>query len=95
MTHNYPKARKLFEKYFNTACDPWTLTDDELREDKRRFMYAVTHHIEEDIKLYTDYLEEEKHYVCEPMPDAKSKVWDFDMMREYDALIEEIKNFEN
>ena len=94
MAHNYVKARKLFEKYFNMVCDPWTLNDEELRQDKRFFMYAVTHKTE-DIKLYTDYIEEEKHYACDPTPDAKSRVWDFNLMREYDELINEIKNFEN
>lgn len=92
---NYVKARKLYEKYFNLVCDPWTMGDTELQQDKRMFMRAVTHKIVEDIKLYTDYIKEEKHYVCEPYPNAKSKVWDFDMMREYDALIDEIVNFEN
>lgn len=95
MKHNYPKARELFEKYFYLVDDPWTMLDEELRQVKRDFMYVVTHHIAEGIKPYTDYIEEQKHYVCEPCPTDKSKVWDFDLMREYDALIAEIENFEN
>lgn len=92
---NYVKARKLYEKYFNLVCDPWCATDDEVREDKRFFMKSVTRKDTEGLQPYIDYIKEEKHYVCEPYPNAKSKVWDFDMMREYDALIDEIVNFEN
>lgn len=95
MKHNYVKAKALYEKYYNMVCDPWTMGDTEYQQERRIFMRAVTHNIKEDIKLYTDYIREEKHYVCEPYPDAKSKVWDFDLMREYDALVEEIENFEN
>ena len=95
MKYNYTKAAAIFEKHYNLCCDPWTLGSDEKQQERRNFMRALTRHDKDYIKLYTDFIQETKHDVCEPWPGAKSRVYDFDLMREYDELINEIENFEN
>lgn len=93
--YNYKKASEIFERFYDLCCDPWTMGDDEKQTERRCFMRALTRKDEELIKTYTDYADDTKHYVCDPHPSDKSKVWDFEQMREYDELINDIVNFEN
>ena len=95
MKYNYVKASKVYEKMFNLCVDPWELDDREKQEERRRFMYALTRKNKEFLQPYLEYIIECRICVCEPYPNAKSRCWDFDKMREYNALIEEIENFEN
>ena len=94
MKYNYLKADKLFKKYFDLCVDPWTLTDTEKQEGRRYFLRAVTRQ-NEDISDIIDFIENERDCVCIPCPSDKSQVWDFDEMRKYNDLIEEIRNFTN
>ena len=93
MKYNYKKASEIFRKFFDLCCDPWTLSDDEKQQERRLFMRELTR--KEDMTNYLDYIQETKECVCIPFENAKSKVWDFDLMREYDSLAAEIANFNN
>ena len=94
MKYNYKKASELFKKDFDLCVDPWTLTDTEKQEGRRFFLRAVTRQ-NEDLSDIIDFIENERDCVCVPCPSDKSQVWDFDEMRKYNDLIEEIRNFTN
>lgn len=91
--YNYKKASEIFKRFFDLCVDPWTLTDTEKQQNRREFMWCLTR--KADMSNYLEYIEEVKENVCVPCEGMKSRMWDFDSMREYDSLIEEIKNFAN
>ena len=91
--YNYKKASEIYQRFFDLCCDPWTLSSEEKQRERRNFMHTLTR--KEDATIYINYIEEEKDYVCVPCEGLKSRMWDFDSMREYDSLIDEIRNFEN
>ena len=93
--YNYLKAGKIYDKMFNMCCDPWELDDSEKQHARRDFMNALTRKNKEYLQPYIDYIVETRICVCEPYPNAKSKCWDFDLMRQYNELINEIETFEN
>ena len=91
--YNYKKASDVYRKFIDLCVDPWTLTDEEKQKDRREFMWCLTRG--EDMSNYLEYIEETRECVCIPCEGLKSRMWDFDMMRKFDALIQEIKNFRN
>lgn len=95
MKFNYTKASKIWDEFFDLCGDPWTTGDEEKQQERRLFLRVLTRKIKSEIETYIDFIKDEKHYVCEPYPNDKSKVWDFDLMRQYDSLIAKIENFEN
>ena len=94
MKFNYCLAGDIFADFFNLCIDPWTLGTDEKQKERREFMRALTRGDEKYIQLYLDYIEEEKNIVCK-YDTGTSKYFDFDLMKEYDAIIKAIKTFNN
>lgn len=95
MKYNYKKASEVFERFYNLCCDPWTLGSDEKQQERRNFMRALTRDYKEDKEMYVNYIKEEKECVCVPVEGVKSRMWDFDLMREYDSIIDAIVSFQN
>ena len=95
MKYNYKKASEVFKRFYDLCVDPWTLSDSEKQQDRRNFMRALTHGYKEDIEMYLDFIKEEKECVCVPVEGVKSRMWDFDLMREYDNLINDIMVYQN
>lgn len=94
MAYNYTKAAKIFDDMFNLCCNPWTLSDDEKQQARRDFMRALTRGDADAIKSFIDFVTDEKTAVCS-YETEKTRFYDFDMMREYDDIINAIKNFKN
>ena len=77
----------LFERIYNEVCDPWTLTDDEKEQEKKNFYDALE---SGDIWDYVRSIEETRDCVCRP--DGVHGCYDFEEMRKFDCLIEELKS---
>ena len=94
MKYNYVKAGEIFARFFNLCVSPWDLTNTEKQKNRREFMRMLTRKFEEGLKPYIEFIEEERNSVC-IMDDGKSRMVDFDMMKEYNDLIADIKGFTN
>jgi len=77
----------LFERMYNEVCDPWTLTEDEKEQERTIFYEALD---SGDIGDYVRSLEETRDCVCRPY--GVHGCYDFEEMRKFDCLIEELKD---
>ena len=87
--YNYTGASDLFKLYYETRVDPWELDENERRTERREFMRCVTRG---DIKQYLDYVNECLEDV-RPVADAKSRCYDFELMRDYEQVKQAIIDF--
>ena len=78
----------LFERIYDEVCDPWTMTEDEKEEEKKCFFKALE---TGDIWDYVKSIEETRDCVCKPS-DGVHGCYDFEEMRKFDCLIEELTN---
>lgn len=78
----------LFERIYNEVCDPWTLTEDERKEEEKTFYEALN---SGDIDQYIKSIEETRDCVCRP--DGVHGCYDFEEMRKFDCLIDELKSY--
>ena len=88
--YDYTGAAALWSEFYNLACDPWDFDTLERQQIRREFMRAVTRHT--DIKVYIDHLYELID-MARPVPDAKSRCYDFDYERGLENMIYNIKTF--
>ena len=77
----------LFERMYDAVCDPWTLTEDEKEEEKKCFFEALN---SGDIADYVESIEETRDCICRPF--GVHGCYDFEEMRKFDCLIEELKS---
>lgn len=87
--YNYRGASDLFWNYYNTMVDPWELDENERRTERREFMRCVTRG---DISQYLDYVNECLEAV-RPVADAKSRCFDFELMRDYEQVKQALIDF--
>ena len=87
--YNYTGASDLFKLYFDTMVDPWELDENERRQARRDFMRDVTRG---DISQYINYIDECLEDV-RPVEDAKSRCFDFELMRDYEQVKQALIDF--
>ena len=94
MKYNYKKASEIYKAYFDTFCDCWNDTKEEIRKERRTFMRSLTRLNKSDIDFYIKFalqvIEEMR-----PIEDAKSRCYDFEYEREAEKIIDDIRNFVN
>lgn len=76
----------LFERMYNEVCDPWTLTDDEKEQERKQFYECLNLG---DVHEYIESIEEIRDSICRP--DGVHGCYDFEEMRKFDDLINELK----
>ena len=89
--YNYKEAGRIYDKYHDMFCDPYQFDRYENQRYRRIFMRELTRG--SDMQEYIDYAEEVKDQLCYPYPNAKSKCYDFELEKECDAIIDQIKSF--
>ena len=87
--YDYTGAADLWKRYYNTVCDPWTLSTDEKQTERRVFMYELTRGNSSE---YAGYIKQEIRDIL-PSPTAKSRVYDFELIKIYEDLLEDLQTF--
>ena len=89
--YNYKEASELYNDYFTQFCDPWVFDRREKQEARREFLRAFTRR-NSDRNIYIDYAKEWLEE-CKPYEGAKSKVYDFELIKSCESIIERMENF--
>ena len=92
LKYNYKGAAALWDKYYNTFCDPWTFDTIERQQERRHFLRFLTRDIKAEKKLYIDFINNDI-LECRPVKDAKSRCFDFEAEREKETIKQEIIDF--
>lgn len=87
--YNYTGAAALWDRYYDTICDPWTLGTYEKQTERRIFMHELTRG---NFSEYIDYVKQEIEYIL-PSKEAKSRCFDFELIKQYEDLITEMRSF--
>ena len=85
--YNYTGAAALWDKLYNLCFDPWQF--DDRQKERRYFMHELTRG---NYSETVEYLKQEIEYIL-PVSDAKSRVYDFDLIAQYEDLIHKIVMF--
>lgn len=87
--YNYTGAGELWERFYNAMVDPWTLDENERRQARRDFLHDVTRG---EVAQYVDYINEYLENV-RPVDDAKSRYYDFELIRGCEEIRQAIIDF--
>lgn len=85
--YNYKGAAALWDELYNLCFDPWQFSDRQ--KERRYFMREMTRGKYNDT---VEYLKQEIDYIL-PAENAKSRVYDFDLIAQYENLIKKIVMF--
>ena len=85
--YNYTGAAALWDELYNLCFNPWDF--DDRQKERRYFMRELTRG---NYSETVEYLKNEIDYIL-PIPDAKSRVFDFDLITQYENLIHKIVMF--
>lgn len=87
--YNYTRAGEIWSEFYNTMVDPWELDENERRQARRNFMHDLTRG---DGSQYIKYIDESLDCI-RPVDDAKSRCYDFELMRDYEQVKQLIIDF--
>lgn len=88
--YNYAGAAALWDEYYKICICDMSFSGEEKRQERRAFMYAVTHCI--DINIYTNYIEMLIDEL-KPAKDLKSRCYDFKTENELNEIKKKIVIF--
>lgn len=85
--YNYTGAAALWNELYYLCFNPWDFSDRQ--KERRYFMHEITRG---NYSETVEYLKNEIDYIL-PVPNAKSRVYDFDLIAQYENLIKKIVMF--
>lgn len=85
--YNYTGAAALWNELYNLCFEPWQFDDSQ--KERRYFMHELTR------GNYSETVDFLKNEISEILPaeNAKSRVYDFDLIAQYENLIHKLVMF--
>ena len=85
--YDYTGAAALWDELYNLCFNPWDF--DDRQHERRYFMRELTRG---NYSETVDYLKQEIDFIL-PTKNATSRVYDFDLIKQYESLITKLVLF--